>query len=103
MCLLSPDWNNPFHVYWDVSEVTLGSALCQPDKTGKDHPMAFTSKQLTNAERNYTTTERQCLAMVCSVKKFRHYLLMNLVLFFVDQMALRYIINKPDLSDRLVR
>jgi hypothetical protein len=102
-CLLPPDWNKPFHVYCDVSEVAVGSALCQPNEDGKDHPIAFASKQLTNAERNYTTTERECLAMVFSVKKFRHYLLMNPVVFFVDHMALRYIVNKPDLSGRLAR
>ncbi len=83
--------------------MAVGSALCQPDENGKDHPIAFASKQLTNAERNYTTTERECLAMVFSVKKFRHYLLMNPVVFFVDHMALRYIVNKPDLSGWLAR
>jgi hypothetical protein len=37
--------------------VVVGSALCQPDENGKDHPKAFVNKQLTNMERNYTTTE----------------------------------------------
>jgi hypothetical protein len=39
--------------------------------------------------------------MVFNVKKFKHYLLMNPVVFFVDHMALRYIVNKPNLSGRL--
>jgi hypothetical protein len=59
--------------------------------------------QLTIVEQNYSTIERECLAMVFSVKKFRHYLLLNPVVFFVDHMALRYLVNKPDLSGRLVR
>jgi hypothetical protein len=41
--------------------------------------------------------------MVFSVKKYRHYLLMNLVVFFGDHMALRYLVNKPELSGRLAR
>jgi hypothetical protein len=41
--------------------------------------------------------------MVFSVKKFRHYLLLNPVAFFVDHMALRYLVNKLDLSGRLAR
>jgi hypothetical protein len=41
--------------------------------------------------------------MVFSVKKYRHYLLMNPVVFFVDHMALRYLVNKPELSGRLAR
>ncbi len=81
--------------------MAVGSALCQHDEDGKDHPIAFASKQLTNVEHNYTTIERECLAMVFSVKKFRHYLLMNFVVFFVDHMALKYIVNKPDLNGRL--
>ncbi len=39
--------------------------------------------------------------MVFSVKKFRQYLLMNPIMFFVDHMALKYIVNKLDLSGRL--
>ena len=65
------DWNKHFHVYCDANNVAVGSALCQP--TGdmeKDQPIAYASKQLTSAERNYSTTERECLAMVFSVKKF---------------------------------
>ncbi len=102
-CLLPPDWNKPFHVYCDASEVAVSSALCHPNEDGKDHPIAFARKQLTNVERNYTITKQECLAMVFSVKKFRHYLLMNPIMFFVDHMALRYIVNKPDLSGQLAR
>ena len=102
--LQPPNWDQPWHVYCDASAVAVGSALCQPAKDGgRDHPIAFASKQLTDAEQNYTTTEREALAMVFLVKKFRHYLLMNKVIFFVDHMVLRYLVNKPDLSGRLAR
>jgi hypothetical protein len=102
--LRTPVWDRPFHIYCDASAVAVGSALCQPaDDGGRDHPIAFSSKQLSAAERNYTTTERECLAMVFSVKKYRHYLLMNQVVFFVDHMAIRYLVNKPELSGRLAR
>jgi hypothetical protein len=58
--------------------MAVDSALYQPaEDGGKDHPIAFANKQLSAAERNYTTTEQKCLAMVFSVKKYRHYLLMN--------------------------
>jgi hypothetical protein len=100
----TPDWNRPFHVYCDASAIVVGSALCQPADDGRrDYPVAFSSKQLSVAERNYTTTEHKCLAMIFSVKKYRHYLLLNLVVFFVDHMAIRYLVNKPELSGRLAR
>ncbi len=103
-CLLPPNWDLPFHVYCDALEVAVGSALCQPiGENQKIHPIAFVSRQLIAVERNYSTTECECLAMVFNVKKFRHYLLLNLMVFFVDHMALRYLVNKLDLSGRLVR
>lgn len=102
--LTPPNWALPFHVYCDASSVAVGSALCQPTgENGKDHPIAFASRQLNPAEKNYTTTERECLAMVFSLKKFRHYLLLNQVVFFVDHMAIKYLVNKPDLSGRIAR
>lgn len=102
--LRPPNWDIPFHVYCDASAVAVGSTLCQPVGDGKkDLPIAFASKQLNAAEKNYTTTERECLAMVFSVKKFRHYLLLNPVVFFVDHMAIKYLVNKADLSGRIAR
>ena len=92
--LRPPDWEKPFHVYCDVSNVAVGSALCQPTgEKGKDLPVAYASKQLTSAGKNYSTTEKECLAMVFSVKKFRHYLICNPVVFFVDHMAIKYLVN----------
>ena len=41
--------------------------------------------------------------MVFSVKKFRHYLMCNPVVFFVDHMAIKYLVNKAELSGRLAR
>lgn len=90
-------------MYCDASAVEVGSALCQPYEGGRDCPIAFASRQLTRAEHNYTTTERAALAMVYSVKKFRDYLLLNLLIFYVDHIALRYLVNKLDLNGRIAR
>lgn len=55
------------------------------------------------SERNYSTTEREYLAMVFLVKKFRHYLLCNPLVFFVDHMEIKFLVKKPKLSGRLAR
>jgi hypothetical protein len=55
------------------------------------------------AERNYTTTEREALAVVYSCKKFRHYLLGYKVILHTDHNSLKYLVNKPDLTGRIVR
>ena len=102
--LRQPDWGKPFHVFCDASNVAVGSALCQATgQKEKDQPVAYASKQLTPAEKNYSTTERECLAMVFLVKKFRHYLICNPVVFFVNHMAIKYLVNKAELSGRLAR
>ena len=41
--------------------------------------------------------------MVFSVKKFRHYVICNPMVFFVEHMAIKYLVNKPELSGRLAR
>lgn len=91
-------------MFCDVSNVAVGSALCQSagDK-GKDQPIAYASKQLTPTKRNYSFTERECLAMVFSAKKFRHYLICTLVVFFVDHMTIKYLVNKLELGGMLAR
>ena len=73
--LVFPDWNKEFHVHVDASSISLGVVLAQPGAGQIDHPISFASRKLSTAEKNYTTTEREGLAMVYALQKFRHYLL----------------------------
>ena len=50
---------------------------------------------MNDAEKNYTTTEREGLGMIYVLKKFRHYLLANKFVFFTNHQALLYLVNKP--------
>ena len=54
----------PFHVHVDASGITLGIVLTQPGEGDIDHPIAYSSRKLSTVEKNYTTTEREGLAMV---------------------------------------
>jgi len=54
-------------------------------------------------EQNYNTTKRKVLTMVFSLHKFRHYLLGNKFVFYVDHMALVYLVNKPQVSGRITK
>ena len=87
----------------DASNISLGSILSQKDSEGHDHPIYYASRQLVAAERNYTVTEREALGMIYSVQKFRHYLLGYKFVFHVDHDALKYMVNKPQLSGRIAR
>ena len=101
--LAVPDWAKDFHVTLDASGWCLGAVLWQHDKADRERPIYYASRQMSPAERNYTTTEREALAVIYACKKFRHYLLGYKVIFHTDHDSLKYLVNKPDLSGRLAR
>ena len=101
--LVFPDWNKPFHVHVDASGITLGIVLTQPGEGVINHPIAYSSKNLSTVEKNYTTTEREGLDMVYALHKFRHYLLGAQFKMFTDHSTLKYLVNKPVLGGRICR
>ena len=101
--LVFPDWNKEFHVHVDASSITLGTVLAQFGEGNIDHPISFASRKLSTVEKNYTTTEREGLAMVYAQQKFRHYLLGSHFKMFIDHSALKYLVNKPMLGGRICR
>jgi hypothetical protein len=77
--------------------------LAPPGARDIDHPIVFSRKKLSTSEMNYTTTEREGLAMVYVLQKFRHYLLGGHFKMFTDHSALNYLVNKPALGWRICR
>ncbi|KAL3698607.1 hypothetical protein R1sor_012683 [Riccia sorocarpa] len=75
LVLAKPDWSKMFIVYTDASNIALGCTLSQLDDKAHDHPIAYASRQMVQAERDYSVTEREGLAVIFALKKFRHYLL----------------------------
>ncbi len=63
----------------------------------------YASRLLNSIERNYTIIERGTLAMVYALHKFKNYLLGNQLVFFIDHMALVYLVNKPQIFNIIVR
>lgn len=101
--LSPPDWSRDFHVTLDASGWCIGAILWQEEDQKKECPIYYASRQMSTAEKNYTTTEREALAVVYACKKFRHYLLGYHVIFHTDHDSLKYLVNKPDLSGRIAR
>ncbi|GJZ72062.1 reverse transcriptase domain-containing protein [Tanacetum coccineum] len=59
-------------------------------------PIHYASKTMTEAESNYTTTEKEMLAVVYAFEKFRSYLIMNKSVVYTDHSALKYLFNKKE-------
>ena len=70
--LAYPDFNHQFTVATDASGTALGAVLSQVI-VNKERVIAYWSRQLNKAERNYSTVEREALAVVCAVKEFFPY------------------------------
>lgn len=92
--MIPPDWGVDFHVFIDTSDVaTIGNVLIQEQQAaGWFHPVYYASRRLSTAEKNYSV-QRECLGMVYSVHKFRHYLLGQRFFFHVDHSALLYLVR----------
>ena len=74
-CLSYPDFQKPFQLHVDASRVALGAALYQQDDQGKSHPIAFGSRVLNAAERNYSAHKLEFLALKWAISvKFAYYL-----------------------------
>ncbi|XP_021769889.1 uncharacterized protein LOC110734151 [Chenopodium quinoa] len=98
----APDWSRPFEIMCDASDYAVGAVLGQ--KVGRaSHVIYYASMTLNSAQRNYTTTEKELLAVVFALEKFRSYLLGTKVIVFTDHAALRHLMTKKEAKPRLIR
>ena len=85
----APNWQLPFEVMCDASDFAVGVVLSQRED-GKPYVIYYASKTLNEAQRNYTTTEKELLAVVFALDKFRAYLVGSFIIVFTDHSTLKY-------------
>ncbi|GJX96464.1 reverse transcriptase domain-containing protein [Tanacetum coccineum] len=100
--LIALNWDQPFEIMCDASDYAIGAVLGQRIEK-HFRPIHYASKTMTEAESNYTTTEKEMLAVVYAFEKFRSYLIMNKSVVYTDHSALKYLFNKKDAKARLLR
>ena len=83
--LAHPDFNKPFVIHTDASHYQLGAVISQEGK-----PIAFYSRKLNPAQTRYTTTERELLSIVETLKEYRNILLGQQIEVFTDHKNLVY-------------
>ena len=97
-----PDFDKEFVLTTDPSNTGLGAVLSQ-GPMGKDLPIAYASRSLNKAETNYTTSEKELLAVVWATKYFRPYLYGRHFKVVTDHKPLTWIMNVKDPGSRLLR
>ena len=97
-----PDPSKTFTLRTDASDEGIGAVLMQ-EYDGKLFPVSYASKKLSPAEKNYSTIEKECLAVVWSIKKFELYLQgVNFVLQ-TDHQPLVYLDKAKFINSRIMR
>nr|GFA54226.1 reverse transcriptase domain-containing protein [Tanacetum cinerariifolium] len=100
--LIAPDWDIPFELMCDASDFAIGAVLGKrQDKHFK--PIHYASKTMTEAKSNYTTMEKEMLAVVYAFEIFWSYLIMNKSIVYTGHSALKYLYAKKDSKARLLR
>ncbi|KAM2012993.1 hypothetical protein ACFX1T_024761 [Malus domestica] len=100
--IVPPDWSLPFELMCDASDYALGAVLGQR-KDRRPHVIYYASRTLNDAQLNYSTTEKELLAVVFALDKFRSYLIGTKVIVFTDHAALKYLLTKKEAKPRLIR
>nr|CAN74665.1 hypothetical protein VITISV_043029 [Vitis vinifera] len=93
------NWQLPFEVMCDASDFAIGVVLGQRED-GKPYVIYYASKTLNEAQRNYTTTEKELLVVVFALNKFRAYVVGSFIIVFTDHSALKYLLMKQDAKAR---
>src|SRR3954462_2432666 len=100
--VISPDWLLPFELMCDASNYTVGAVLGQRNNK-VFRVLYYASRTLNGAQLNYATTEKEFLAVVFAIDKFRSYLLGSKVVIWTDHAAIKYLLAKNDAKPRLLR
>jgi transposase InsO family protein len=102
--LKQADINKDYMLETDASDKAISAVLLQEDSNGDKHPIAYASKTLNPAQINYSTSEKECLALVWGLEHFNSYIEGHSFTCLTDHRALTYLIgSKESNNQRLTR
>ena len=93
--LTAPDFDKPYVIFCDASDIAIGSVLTQLDSDSKKYmPIAYMSRVLKGAEKHYLIYEKEALAVVEAATKFKPYIWGQQCEIFTDNSAITYLFGK---------
>lgn len=101
--LTNPDFAKKFYLHCDASDFGIGAVLTQLSDDKEEKPIAYMSKKLSSAQRNYSVTERECLAVILAIEKFRCYLELQEFEVITDHSSLVWLMRQQNVTGRLAR
>lgn len=103
--LVPPDYNKPFLLYVDSSDVGSGASLMQKDSAGIEHPICYYSKKLLKYQKGYTTIEKEALALLNALQFFDVYVSSSpfAIEVFTDHNPLVFVSHLKNKNQRLLR
>ena len=103
--LAAPDFSAPFKLAVDASDVVAGAVRLQEDNDGVDHRVCYFSKKFSKVQRNYSTIEKECLALLLALQHFEVYVtsLRLPIKVFSDHNPLVFLHKLKDKNQRLLR
>jgi len=100
--IIAPNWDLPFELMCDASDYVVGVVLGQ-QKNKFFHEIYYASKVLNENQVNYSTTEKELLAVIFALEKSCSYLIGSKVIVFTDHATLKYLLTKADSKPQLLR
>ena len=101
--MFHPQQGRKYIMYTDASEYAIGAVLHQEDGRGGLHVVAYANRTLKGAELHYCTSEKEILAIINALRKFRHYLYGAHFEIHTDNQALSFILKCRLANSRLTR
>jgi hypothetical protein len=102
--LSAPNFEKEFKVAVDASDTGAGGVLLQEDKDGIDHPVCYFSKKFNVHQKNYSTIEKECLALILALQHFEVYLTTATpIQVFSDHNPLTFLNKMKNKNQRLLR
>ena len=103
--LMAPNFHKAFKLAVDASDIGAGGVLLQEDSQGIDHPVCYFSRKFNKHQRNYSTVEKETLALLLSLQQFEVYVSASSlpVVVYTDHNPLVFIHKMKNKNQRLLR